>query len=478
MLFASIEFTIFLPVVFIIYWSIPQDQTSKKNFLLLSASYFFYGWWDWRFLILIIGSSCIDYFVSFALESERENGKRKTLLAISILANLGLLLFFKYYNFFLDSFVEGFSFFGKSFDLDRLDIVLPVGISFYTFQTLSYTIDVYRGKVEPKKDIIAFFTFVSFFPQLVAGPIERAKNLLPQFYSHKRFNSTLAIDGLRQILWGLFKKVVIADGCAKIVDEIFINADSLNGSTLFLGAIYFSFQIYCDFSGYSDVAIGTSKLFGFRLMRNFNFPYFSRSIPEFWKRWHISLSSWFKDYLYIPLGGSWGGTALTIRNIFIVFIVSGLWHGANWTFVVWGFIHALYFLPSIFKKSPNHQALDGFWNKSLRASLITFSMLRTYSLVTIGWIFFRSPDIGFAIAYLSEVFSSSIFYLPTFYSVKLLAFIGGLVLLEGSYLKSEFVLDVFLIKGPRAFRWAFYSLLITMNLYYFDKPEDFIYFQF
>ena len=301
MLFNSIDFAIFLPVVFLLYWFVANKNLKVQNLLVVLASYLFYGWWDWRFLSLILFSTIVDYSIGIRLSKEDNISKRKILLRISILVNLGFLGFFKYYNFFLDNFVSAFSFFGAEINANTLNIILPVGISFYTFQTLSYTIDVFKRKLEPTKDFIAFSAFVSFFPQLVAGPIERATNLLPQFYKKRTFQYDRAIDGLRQILWGLFKKIVIADNSAQIANEIFNNSTNYSGSTLVLGAIFFSFQIYGDFSGYSDIAIGTSRLFGFNLKQNFAFPYFSRDIAEFWRRWHISLSTWFRDYLYIPL---------------------------------------------------------------------------------------------------------------------------------------------------------------------------------
>ena len=345
MLFNSIDFAIFLPLVFIFYWFVTNKNLQLQNFLIVASSYFFYGWWDWRFLSLILFSTIVDYLVGSQLKTEENNKKRKVLLWISIVMNLGFLGFFKYYNFFVDNFVTAFSFFGNEIQVNSLNIILPVGISFYTFQTLSYTIDIYRRKLEPTKDFIAFSAFVSFFPQLVAGPIERASNLLPQFYKKRTFDYTKAGDGMRQILWGLFKKIVIADNCAEYANTIFNNYEDQSGATLVLGALFFTFQIYGDFSGYSDIAIGTSRLFGFNLKQNFNFPYFSRDIAEFWRRWHMSLSTWFRDYLYIPLGGSRGGIWMKIRNTFIIFIVSGFWHGANWTFIVWGMLNALFFLP-------------------------------------------------------------------------------------------------------------------------------------
>jgi len=350
MLFNSIEFGIFLPIVFILYWFVFKKNIKARNIFLILISYVFYGWWDWRFLSLIIISSIIDYFVGIKITKSDNKKHQKLFLLLSIFVNLGFLGFFKYFNFFIDNFYDAFTILGTHFNKPSLTILLPVGISFYTFQTMSYSIDVYQRKLTPTKDIFAFFAYVSFFPQLVAGPIERAKNLLPQFYTKKTFDYPQAADGMRQILWGFFKKIVIADSAAIYVNNIFANYTDYSGSTLIIGGILFAFQIYGDFSGYSDIAIGTARLFGFNLMRNFAFPYFSRDIAEFWRRWHISLSSWFKDYVYIPLGGSRGTKAKMIRNTFIIFIVSGFWHGANWTFVIWGTLNAIYFLPLLLAK--------------------------------------------------------------------------------------------------------------------------------
>mgnify|MGYP000415625364 CR=1 FL=1 len=333
MIFNSIDFAIFLPIVFLLYWFVAQKNSRSQNTLIVLSSYVFYGWWDWRFLSLILFSTIIDFAVGQKLRTEKEQSKKKVLLWISILVNFGFLGFFKYYNFFAENFEDAFSLFGAEINSSSLNIILPVGISFYTFQTLSYTIDVYNGKLEPTKDFIAFSAFVSFFPQLVAGPIERATSLLPQFYKKREFDYSKAVDGLRQILWGLFKKIVIADNCATYANEIFSTYSDQPGSILLLGAIYFTFQIYGDFSGYSDIAIGTSKLFNINLKQNFALPYFSRDVAEFWRRWHISLSTWFRDYLYIPLGGSRVSKWKQLRNTLIIFTVSGFWHGANWTFV-------------------------------------------------------------------------------------------------------------------------------------------------
>ncbi|MCL4154184.1 UNVERIFIED_CONTAM: hypothetical protein GTU68_024170, partial [Idotea baltica] len=342
MLFNSIDFTLFFPVFFIGYWLVSMTEIRWRNLFVVTGSYFFYAWWDWRFLGLIVASTIVDYLIGRGLGQTSDDVSRKRLLWISVLFNLGLLGFFKYFNFFIDNFNAAFKLFGTTIEVSSLQLILPIGISFYTFQTMSYTIDVYRKKMKPTNDIVAFAAFVSFFPQLVAGPIERAQHFLPQFLKKRSFDYDQAVDGCRQILWGLIKKVVIADSCAKYVNMIFGHSADLSGSTLLLGAFLFAFQIYGDFSGYSDMAIGFARLLGFNLRQNFAFPYFSRNVAEFWRRWHISLSTWFKDYVYIPLGGSRGSSFTIARNIFIVFIVSGFWHGAKWTFIIWGAVHALF----------------------------------------------------------------------------------------------------------------------------------------
>jgi len=412
MLFNSIEFTIFLPLVFVLYWAFFAKNIKSKNIFFVIISYIFYGWWDWRFLFLIIISSFVDYFVGRKIPVAKTKKIKNSLLILSIFVNLGFLMFFKYFNFFIDNFHQAFTFFGMPFNKRTLSIVLPVGISFYTFQTMSYSIDVYREKLKPTKDIFAFFAYVSFFPQLVAGPIERAINLLPQFYTPKKFDYKEAADGMRQILWGFFKKIVIADNAAVFVNDIFSNYTDYNGSTLLIGGFFFAFQIYGDFSGYSDIAIGTARLFGFKLMRNFAFPYFSRDIAEFWRRWHISLSSWFKDYLYIPLGGSRGTKTKIIMNTFIIFIVSGFWHGANWTFVAWGALNALYFIP-LFLSKKNRKNIDivakGKFFPSIKE---IFQIGTTFFLTIIAWIFFRAENITMAFNYLKRVFSRTLFSAP------------------------------------------------------------------
>jgi alginate O-acetyltransferase complex protein AlgI len=483
MLFNSLDFAVFLPIVFLLYWFVAQKNLKLQNALIVIASYVFYGWWDWRFLSLILFSTIIDYTVGQKLRNEEKELKRKMLLWTSIIVNLGFLGFFKYYNFFLENFVDAFSLFGMEINANSLNIILPVGISFYTFQTLSYTIDVYNRKLEPTKDFISFSAFVCFFPQLVAGPIERATNLLPQFYKKRTFEYHKAVDGMRQILWGLFKKVVIADNCAEFANQIFNNSADMNGSTLVLGAIFFTFQIYGDFSGYSDIAIGTSRLFGFNLKQNFSTPYFSRDIAEFWRRWHISLSTWFRDYLYIPLGGSRGGTWMKIRNTFAIFIVSGFWHGANWTFIIWGALNAIYFLPLLLLNKNRINTDVIAQNKNIPSLKELLLMINTFMLTVFAWIFFRAENIGHAFSYIKTVFSESTFTIPEFQNMKQ----AGITLLLIIFFM---IIEWFGRKGKYAYeniknindtfkRHIIYILTIVIILIFGNFQENqFIYFQF
>ena len=482
MLFNSIEFGIFLPIVFILYWFVFNKNIKLQNLYLLVVSYIFYGWWDWRFLGLIAFSSAIDYFVGNALLKHESVRIKKWLLFLSISVNLGFLGFFKYFNFFAQSFSDAYTVLGQHLETSRLDIILPVGISFYTFQTMSYTIDVYRGKLKPARNVIDFFAYVSFFPQLVAGPIERAVNLLPQFYQKRVFNKTEAVDGLRQILWGLFKKMVIADNCARFANIIFNDYHDLSGSTLFLGAIFFTFQIYCDFSGYSDIAIGTARLFGFKLMKNFDFPYFSRDIAEFWRKWHISLSTWFRDYLYIPLGGSRGGTLMKIRNTFIIFIVSGFWHGANWTFIVWGALNAAYFLPLLLSKRNRLNMGVVAENTYLPSLKEIFQMTVTFLLTVLAWVFFRSPTVKDAILYLAGIFSKTLFSVPHFEGLELVKSLFLLlpffIFIEWNGRRNEFAIEKLGFNWIRPLRLTFYYCIIFLILFFGGEPQQFIYFQF
>ena len=480
MLFNSVDFLIFLPTVFLLYWFIFQKNLKLQNLFLLAISYLFYGWWDWRFLSLILICSGINYLAGLALSSHEEEKKRKLILVTSCILSLGLLGVFKYYNFFIDNFINAFALAGIYLQARTLNIILPLGISFYTFKALSYTIDVYKRKLEPTKDIIAFFTFVGFFPQLLAGPIDRATNLLPQFYIKRTFEYDKAVNGMRQILWGLFKKIVIADNCAVFVNNIFANYEKLPASALVLGAVLFSFQIYGDFSGYSDIAIGTSRLFGFSSMRNFSVPYFSRDIAEFWRRWHISLTSWFRDYLYIPLGGNRGTKYKVVRNTFIVFLVCGFWHGANWTFIVWGLINAIYFLPLLLL-GKNRKNIDTVAQGKILPNIKDlFQMGITFALATLGWIFFRADSIGQAFAYIGNIFSKSLISNPfkSANAVFILPLLLIMIAVEWLQRDKQHGLDFDNIKIPTFVRIFTYYALIAIIMQFGSSQQSFIYFKF
>ncbi|WP_055435385.1 MBOAT family O-acyltransferase [Lacinutrix algicola] len=477
MLFNSFTFLVFFIIVFLIYWFPLKNKTKIQNIFILLVSYVFYAWWDWRFLILIILSTLVDYFVGQRLNIEKESNKRKWLLAISVLFNLGLLCYFKYSNFFIDNWVAAWQSIGIQSNVTSLNIILPVGISFYTFQTMSYTIDVYRKELKPTSSILKFAAFVSFFPQLVAGPIERASHLLPQFSKKRTFDYKFATSGLYLIIWGLFKKIVIADTCATYVNTIFDNYENLNALSLLLGAIYFAFQIYGDFSGYSDIAIGLSRLLGFDLKQNFNKPYFSRNIAEFWRRWHISLSTWFRDYLYIPLGGSKGSNVLKIRNVFVIFLVSGFWHGANWTFVFWGLLNAFYFLPLLLLNS-NRKYLDTIQVGFSKKGIVTFFNIgTTFLLVTLAWVFFRANTITDAFGYLKRLVVNLDFsfqYLAIErYNFEALLLLLFFILVEWFSRDYE---HPFTGRYKKVFVSLIIFLIIVLGV--FSEHSNFIYFQF
>lgn len=498
MLFNSLEFAIFLPIVFLIYWFVLQRNLKLQNLFIVVVSYIFYGWWDYRFLFLIALTSFCSWISGVWIGKLQNNstpkGKyAKTVLISNIVLNLAILGFFKYYNFFVDSFIDLFALFGITLQSSTLSIILPVGISFYTFQALSYSIDVYRKKIAPTNDIVAFFAFVSFFPQLVAGPIERATNLLPQFYKKRTFDYDTAVDGMRQILWGLFKKIVVADNCAIYVNQVFADYTNQSGSTLLLGAIFFAFQIYGDFSGYSDIAIGTAKLFGIKLLRNFNVPYFSRDIAEFWRRWHISLNTWFVDYLYIPLGGSrpyvspdskypeLTKKAKVIRNTFAIFLTSGLWHGANWTFVAWGAYHALLFIPLILL-GKNKRFTDTVATGRILPNIREcFQMALTFLLVVIGWVFFRAETITDAFAYLGGIFSSSLVSVPYLINrdYYVITFIGIIIMLLSEWIYRHHSHNFTLSHIKFVWiRWIIYFIMLFILFVNSSPAADFIYFQF
>ena len=512
MLFNSFEFLIFLPIVFLLYWFVFDYAMRKckrqllwQNLFVVVASYIFYGWWDWRFLILIAITTILSFFSGIGIEKAPTQRGKKAVMIANVVVNLGILGVYKYYDFFAREFAE---LIGIESDFLLLHLILPVGISFYTFQALSYSIDVYRKQIEPCHDIVAFTAFLSFFPQLVAGPIERATNLLPQFQKKRTFDYATAVDGMRQILWGLFKKIVVADNCATYVDTVFADLSNQSGSTLVLAAVLFTFQIYGDFSGYSDIAIGTAKLFGIKLMRNFNVPYFSRDIAEFWRRWHISLTTWFRDYVYIPLGGSRpnipeairlkGDKAIearytkwiAVRNTFVIFLLSGFWHGANWTFVLWGAYHALLFVPLLLlNKNRRYRDTvatvtlpDGTTKTKLLPSFKeTGQMLMTFALAVFGWIIFRAQDISQFGEVISTICSDSLlsvpwlktrsFYIPLFINIMILLGVEWQNRTESHGLAK--------ISEKRYIRHIVYYILIFIMIYAQPTSDaTFIYFQF
>ena len=484
MFFNSLHFAIFLPIVFVLYWFVTNKNLKLQNILLLVSSYFFYACWDWRFLFLLIFSTLLDYYTGIKMCDAKNQASKKFWFWLSISVNLGFLGVFKYYNFFAESFAAAIANFGLQVNPWTLKVILPVGISFYTFHGLSYVIDIYKDRIKAEKNFIDYSVFVSFFPLLVAGPIERATHLLPQIQKKRVFNYAVAVDGLKQILWGLFKKVVIADQCAEIANMTFNNHGDYSGSTLALGAVFFAFQIYGDFSGYSDIALGTARLFGIDLLRNFAFPYFSRDIAEFWRRWHISLSTWFRDYLYIPLGGSKGGMWMKVRNTFIIFLVSGFWHGANWTFIIWGFLNALYIMPSIVFNT-NRTNLDMVaQDKYLPNLKEVFQIGITFSLTVFAWIFFRAENLTHALEYISEIASSSFFSKPslmmkhTLLTKSLFLILFLFILIEWLGRQQQYAIAVLTNRWPKVIRYSFYYLLIIGILWFSGKEQQFIYFQF
>lgn len=480
MLFNSLEFLLFLPIVFFLYWFVFNKELRLQNLLLLIASYFFYGWWSWEFMGLLALSTLLDYIYGFSVASPNRK-KARIFLWLSIINNLGILAIFKYFNFFASQFQQGFEMLGLHMNPVVLNVALPVGISFYTFHGMSYVFDIYRGVQKPVKSLIDYGVFVSFFPLLVAGPIERANHLLPQVQKRREFNYSTAVEGGRLILWGLFKKVIIADSLAGVVDEIFLNYQHAGSAELVVGALFFAFQIYGDFSGYSDIALGTAKLFGIELLSNFRFPYFSRDIAEFWRRWHISLSSWFRDYLYIPLGGSRVGKVKAVRNTFIIFLVSGFWHGANWTFIVWGFIHACGFMPLLLTNRNRKYVSDVVaQGRSLPTGREFLQMLSTFVFVTFAWIFFRADSIGQAAEYvwgiLSRVnqFNAGSFGWSTATGFALIAI---LLLLDWNFRYNERQLKS--IPNLYLRRLVYASLIVALVVaILISNSQSFIYFQF
>ena len=481
MLFNSIEFLLFLPIVFLLYWFVFRGR-KRQNILIVIASYIFYGWWDWRFLILIAITTLFSYGSGLLIERyERQRNWQRIVSAGNIILNLGILCVFKYYNFFVENLnALLFSSLGYNLDWVTIDIILPVGISFYTFQALSYSIDVYSHRIKPTRDLIEFSAYISFFPQLVAGPIERATNLLPQFQCERRFDYAKAIDGLRQMLWGFLKKLVIADNCATVVNDNWGNFQELPGFMLLMLGVLFTFQIYCDFSGYSDIAIGCARLFGFNLMRNFDFPYFSRSIPEFWRRWHISLMTWFRDYVYFPLGGSRCEKWRVIRNVFIVWAISGLWHGANWTFVCWGLYHAsLLALYNIFSFTTKYSHVVAY-GRTLPSIKELLQIAFTFFLAVVGWIIFRAESMGQLVDYLSAMVCNKFMDASQISGKSILIGSFLLLLVEWFQRDKQHALQFSSIKPfcYRAVRWSIYYIIIVVIALFAGFSQTFIYFQF
>jgi D-alanyl-lipoteichoic acid acyltransferase DltB (MBOAT superfamily) len=481
MIFTSLTFAIFASLVICLYWALTSYRS--QNCLLLIASYFFYGWWDWRFCSLILASSLLDYVIARRIDGERRTWARRSLLAASVVANVGLLAVFKYFHFFAESFQALCASIGWPVGTTTLSIILPVGISFYTFQTLSYTIDVSRKRLRASRNLIEYLTFVSFFPQLVAGPIERATSLLPQFASPRKFDLDFAVSGCRLILWGVVKKMLIADNLAAMVDPCYAASETVSGSVLALATFLFAFQIYCDFSAYSDIAIGTARILGIRLMRNFAYPYFSQSVAEFWHRWHISLSTWFRDYVYIPLGGSRCGTVRAKLNVIATFLVSGFWHGAAWQYLFWGGLNGIsvaanrrtYLSDEVVGGAPDFPGV----RTMLR-------MARTMVIICIGWVFFRASTIAEGVYILKKIGSDAFSWesyaaLAHFVDgerVDVLIILSIFIGWEWAFRRKECPLEFELRYRPM--RWAIYSVLLWTTLLYWPVggTEQFIYFDF
>jgi len=480
MLFNSLSFLIFLPIVFAIYWIIGTKKRKLQNLALLLASFYFYACWDWRFLFLLMFSICLDYYTGIKIDQAKMPTQRKMWMLISVCVNLGFLMFFKYLNFFVESLVESLNIIGYHPDIKMLNIILPIGISFYTFHGLSYIFDIYNHRISSEKNFIDYALFVSFFPLLVAGPIERATHLLPQIKKKRTFNYANSVDGLKQILWGLFKKIAVADLCATFVNDVFANYQHYGSIALTAGAVMFAIQIYCDFSGYTDIALGTARLFGIELLQNFSFPYFSRNIAEFWRRWHISLSSWFRDYLYIPIGGSKVKMIKKIRNIFTIFVVSGFWHGANWTFIAWGTLHAMCYIPDMLLKR-NRKYTDVVAQNTLFPSIREFfNMITTFAVVCLAWIFFRADNLNQAYTYIQRLFAKyTNTELPHLFKPTLIC-IAILFIIEWIGRRNKHALQKIFIRQKTWIRWSFYYAIILCILIGLlgGNAQDFIYFQF
>lgn len=489
MLFNSIGYAIFLPIVYLIYWHATKGP-KKQNALLLTSSYFFYGWWDWRFLLLLIAISLFNYFIGIKIGVSGNVTRRKVWLTTGIIINIGVLGVFKYYNFFIDSFIDLIALAGYDLPHSTTKIVLPLGISFYVFLSLSYILDIYKRTLLPSKNLIEVLLSLSFFPIIIAGPIQRPASLLPQFQKKREYQYCHAVDGLKQIVWGLFVKIAVADELAPYVDDIFLNTFSYSGSTLLVGAVFYSVQIYADFSGYSNIAIGTAKLFGINIMRNFGYPYFARDITEFWKRWHISLTSWFRDYLFLPVSFSvsWRiktERVLCIRSDMFIYIVAsivtwfltGLWHGANYTFIIWGLIHGFFLVVYQWQRKPRKELIKRTGIPNDHPLVIGLETAFTLIIVMFAWIFFRAESAQQAFAYLSRLFSPSLFTLPKVHPILISSIAMSFFLAEWLQRRKEHALQIELIEN-KFLRWGIYYGVVLLILFYAGGQQEFIYLQF
>jgi D-alanyl-lipoteichoic acid acyltransferase DltB (MBOAT superfamily) len=477
MIFNSLEFAIFLPIVFLLYWFVFSKSARIQNIFIIIASYIFYGWWDWRFALLVAFVTGCNYLSGIGIK--RYENRSLAIILSNVVVNLAVLFYFKYFNFFVGNFIEAFSLFGKHLEISTLKIILPVGISFYTFQALSYSIDVYRKKIEPTSDMVSFFAYISFFPHLTSGPIGRATTLLPQFFKKRQFDYSMAVDGMCQILWGLFKKIVIADNCALCVNYIFGNYEFWPASTLVIGTIYFAIQLYCDFSGYSDIAIGTGRLFGIKLMRNFNYPYFAVSFADYWKRNHISLTQWFMDYVYYPMIGNSDKLRYWNFCMIITFLLSGLWHGANWTFILWGLYQGIFIVISMnSQKYRKKFEKQHSWTKSIFYRFVC--IILTFGIVCFGLIFFRADSVSYAFSYIGHIFNPTIISFPvaTAYVGKYILFlIPGFFVFEWFQRNEAHALQLKRVRS-KAVRWGIYFFVIWLIFNYGGVQAPFVYFQF
>ena len=482
MLFNSIEFLLFFVIVFSLYYLL-KDKSKLQNALLLVASYVFYAWANWKILPMLAATTAVFYGLGIAVFNAKTDKRKSFFTILGVIVGIGSLLYFKYFNFFIASFKDLFELFGLQTNLHTFKIILPIGISFYTFRLLSYIIDIQRGKFEPTRDITVFATYVAFFPCILSGPIDRPATLIPQLQNKRVFDYSFTVDGIRQILWGLFKKIVVADNCAIFVNQVFADSDIQAGNTLLFAAIFFSFQIYADFSGYSDMAIGVAKLLGFRVTKNFNYPYFAQNIAEFWRKWHISLTSWLTDYVFMPLNiklrkwGNWG----MILAIVINFVICGLWHGDNWTFVVWGFYHGLLFIPLVLSGAMYRKNKIVTYKWGFPKPRVLLNILLTFALVTFGLVFFRTDNIGQAFTYFNNMIDKSLFYIYLDKSVlKCLLFIFFMITIEWQQRNRQHGLETFALGWNKWLRYIFYFILAFATILFGIKeiPSEFIYFQF